>query len=97
MFVRMTTTQMPVEQLDTMVGFFQQRVGPAMQRQPGFLNAYVLVDRATGKGGILSMWESEEALRQAEAMLNQQRAEGGQAVQATTTPTSEVYEVAFQL
>jgi heme-degrading monooxygenase HmoA len=97
MYMRLTTTQMPPEQLDTMVGFFQQRVGPAMQQQPGFQSTYVLVDRATGKGGILSVWESEDALRQAETMLNQQRAEGGQAVQATVTPTSEVYEVAFQM
>jgi hypothetical protein len=55
------------------------------------------VDRATGKGGILSVWESEDALRQAEAMLNQQRSEGGHAVQATDAPTSEVYEVAYQI
>ncbi len=97
MFVRLTTTQMPPENLDRMTGFFQERVGPAMQQQPGFLNAYVLVDRATGKGGILSLWESEEALRQAEAMLNQQRGEGGQAVQARAAPTSEVYEVAYHI
>jgi heme-degrading monooxygenase HmoA len=97
MFVRLTTTEMPPENLDRMTGFFQERVGPAMRQQPGFLHAYVLVDRATGKGGILSVWESEDALRQAEAMLNQQRSEGGHAVQATDAPTSEVYEVAYQI
>ncbi len=96
MFVRLTTIQMQPVKLDQMTGIFQERAGPAMQQQPGFLNAYVLVDRATGKGSILGLWESEDALRQAEAVLNQQRSDASQALQATGA-TSEVYEVAYQL
>jgi heme-degrading monooxygenase HmoA len=73
MFARVTTLQGPansVEQLRTTV---QQQVLPAVRAITGFRGLLSLADPITGKGVTVSLWESEEAMKQAEETANRLR------------------------
>ena len=95
MIARMTTGQAAPERLDAAIRRTREETLPTLHAQPGFRSYQLLVDRGAGTFISVSVWESAQALEQAETVLNQARtqathAHGGQGV------TSAVYEVAVQ-
>jgi len=44
----------------------REHVKPSVRRDPGLKTAYWLVDREGGKALIITIWESEEAMRASE-------------------------------
>src|SRR5262249_61093096 len=73
----------------------REQVKPSVQQDPGLKAAYWLVDRAGGQGLIVTIWESEAAMRESE----QSRARRQAATSATTgaTVTTRRYEVVDSL
>ena len=57
------------------------------------IGMYLLIDRKSGKGVSLTLWESEEKLRAAETALNQQRDQVVQTGGSGAPASSEVFEV----
>jgi heme-degrading monooxygenase HmoA len=68
---------------------------PMAHELPGFGGFYYLVDRDNGKALVISLWETEEDLRQLEAN-NASVREHVKAEARLEAPESEIYEVALQ-
>jgi heme-degrading monooxygenase HmoA len=66
MFARMFTIEGRREQLDEFAGAGEKNVLPALQRFDGFEGLLILANRQNGKIFIMTLWESEEALRSGE-------------------------------
>ncbi len=74
MNARVVTVQWKMDHLDEAVRFFREEVATALSKQPGFANTRMLVDPATGKGLMVTVWASEADLQASEAsgFLNEQ-------------------------
>ena len=96
MYTRVTHFQGSPERADEGIQAFQKHATPAVQRQPGFQGAYVLIDRASGKGLAISFWATEAALTASEAVVRTVREQSLRAFGGTATPTTERYDVAVQ-
>ena len=60
MYARITTTQFSPYRLEEAIHIARERTVPAAQQQPGFKGYLMLVDRSTGKGLTITLWEGEE-------------------------------------
>ena len=94
MHVRTTTMEVPPDKLDEALRYFREQDLPQMRQTDGFKGLIILVDRQSGKGLGMSLWESEDHLRATEAAANQGRGEVAEA--AGVAPAGgEAFEVAL--
>ena len=95
MFARMGTWQGSDEDLTRWIERSRDQVKPNIRNDPGLKAAYWLVDRSAGKGLIVTLWESREAMRASEDA----RAKRQAATTATTgaTVTTDRYEIVDSL
>jgi hypothetical protein len=66
MFARIGTWQGSSEELDRWIARSREQVKPRIADDPGLVAAYWLVDRSAGKGLIVTLWQSEMAMRASE-------------------------------
>lgn len=91
MFSRIGTWEGTPEELERWIARSRSEVKPNIRRDPGLAAAYWLVDRARGKGMIVTLWESREAMEASEqARLGRQ---SGTASATGAKVTTERYEV----
>lgn len=64
-----------------------------IEQMQGFVRAYLLVDRKTGKAMTITLWESEEALRATADRANPLRDRISEAFGASEPASVEIYEV----
>jgi hypothetical protein len=96
MHARVTTVAGSPDQLDAGIDGFRVNVVP-FARDHG-KGAILLVDRQTGEGLAITLWEDEQALRASEEQANALRAEAADQLGAMQAPTVGRYEVAvFEL
>jgi heme-degrading monooxygenase HmoA len=57
----MLITQIDAIRADEAIALYVNTVVPLVKEQPGGVGAYLLVDRATGKGISIAIYDSEEA------------------------------------
>jgi len=93
MHARVTIGQMLVAKLDEATGIYRDSVVPAAKQQKGFKGLYVLVDRKTGKGLTIALWETEADMTAGEksGYYQQQVAKFKDFLSAP--PVREAYEV----
>lgn len=60
MFARLTMFRVKVDTIDEGVKRYQESVIPAAKSQKGYRGMYFMVDRNTGKGVSMSLWNSEK-------------------------------------
>jgi hypothetical protein len=60
MYARVTTTQFSPYRLEEAIHIAREATVPAAQRQSGFKGYMMLVDRSTGKGITITLWEGED-------------------------------------
>ena len=91
MFARIGTWQGSPDELERWIVRAREQVKPSVQRDPGLKAAYWLADREGGKGLIVTIWESEDAMRASE----QARAQRQTATSAATGAkvTTDRFEV----
>lgn len=65
-FARIGTWQGSREELESWIVRAREEVKPSIRQDPGLEAAYWLVDREGGKGLIVTLWESAEAMRASE-------------------------------
>ena len=70
MFARVSTYR--AADADKLLEGFQSVTGP-LEQMDGFSHAYFLVDRASGKGMSMTVWESEQALSASVAKADELR------------------------
>ena len=96
MFARLTTAQIPIDRIDRFIKIFEESVVPAAKSQKGYKGIYLFVDRKTGKGVSMGLWESEE-----DAIANEENRFYQEQVAKfitfyTKPPIREGYEVVVQ-
>jgi len=70
MFARVSTLQGPPDQVDEGIKAVHEQVIPAAKEMPDFKGMLALADRATGRMVGITLWESEDALRESEEAAN---------------------------
>lgn len=94
MFARIGTWQGSAGELEEWIERSRTRVKPNIRKDPGLQAVYWLVDRDAVKGLIVTIWESEEAMRASE----EARAKRQAAMSATGAKvTTERFEVVDSL
>jgi heme-degrading monooxygenase HmoA len=72
-------------------------MGGQVRAMAGFQRAYFLVDRSSGKGMSITLWESEQAMQSSASAVTPLRSQLTQALGATGQPTVSSYEVISEL
>jgi heme-degrading monooxygenase HmoA len=67
MFARVVTVQIQPEVHDEASQFYRDSVGAALKEQKGFHSTRLLVDRASSKCLMVTLWESEADMKASEA------------------------------
>jgi len=60
MFARLTTLQFKVEGVDEAIKIYKESIIPVTKSQKGYQGLYFFLDRETGKGASITLWETEE-------------------------------------
>lgn len=60
MYARLTTIRVKTERIDEAIKLYKKSVVPEAKLQKGFRGTYLLADRKTGKGVVITLWKSEE-------------------------------------
>ena len=96
MYARVTFVQSPLDKVDEGVEIMREHVVPASAQEKGFRGLYTLVDRETGKGMTITLWETEADMVTAESSgFYQQQLARFKGV-FSAPPVRELYEVAVQ-
>ena len=96
MYARVTTVQLQPDKTQAGIDLYADSVVPAARQQPGNQGAWLLIDRATGKGVSISLWDSEADMQAGESSGYYQQQLGKFGPLMTAPPVREVYEVAVQ-
>src|SRR5712691_9674448 len=94
MHARVTKFEGPPDQLEAGIKMIKETVIPSAKKLTGFKGGYWLVDRASGKGFGVTLFESEAALKASEDAAAQIRS---QAQSVTKITGVERYEVVAQV
>ncbi len=68
MYVRATRVQSSPDAIEKGIAYFKETVVPAVKATPGNAGAVLLVDRKTGAGVGITLWETAQALSASEQM-----------------------------
>lgn len=79
MYVRGTAVKTAPEKLNATIANFEQAVVPGLRKLPGYLGATLSVDRQTGEGIAVTIWESLAAMNAAEQAATQARRQSAEA------------------
>ena len=60
MFARLMIGTRKMDKLDDAVKIYKESIIPVAKSQKGYRGAYLLIDRKTGKGVSMTLWDSEE-------------------------------------
>ena len=96
MFARVTVSQIKVDKVDETIKIVEESVLSAAKSQKGYRGAYLFTDRKTGKGLMISLWDSEEdAVASEESGYYQEQVAKFKDF-FTAPPVREGYEVSLQ-
>ena len=93
MYARVTTIQAAPESVDESIAVTKEKAIPQARQMSGFKGVLSLVDRTSGKGFTITLWESEEALRTSEEAANQIRSDAVAAITGADLVSVDRYEV----
>jgi heme-degrading monooxygenase HmoA len=91
-FARVSTFRVPPNQVEEAIHYIREQVLPGAQQMEGFEGPYLLFDRDSGKGLMVGLWESEEAMHDSEALVAAQHTENTQTIGARGVSVGK-YEV----
>ena len=94
MYARVVTVQVQPDKLDETINLYEDSVLSAARQQKGFQNGMLLVDRNTGKGVSITLWETEADLAASESSGYFQAQIAKFASLFAGPPTRELYQVA---
>ena len=92
MYARVTVVQGSPDKVEQGIDSFNSAVLPTVKGVDGYRAAFLLVDRTTGKGMGITLWESEDARRRGAEVVDEARAATIKAMGGTVPPVDE-YEV----
>lgn len=74
-FLRSNDTTLDPSKLDQLIGLMRDKVVPELHKQPGYINANMIVNRKTGRSVISSNWDSAEHRKASNAAISELRHE----------------------
>ncbi len=92
MYARLTAVRGSPDKVDAGIASFNEQVLPTVKAIDGFRGALLLVDRSSGKGVGITLWDTEDARQKAGQAVEQARAATIQTMGSTVPPVEE-YEV----
>jgi hypothetical protein len=90
MYARVTAVQGSPDKVEAGIDSFNGEVLPALKGVGGYKGSFLLVDRETGKGYGISLWESEEARRRAGEAVAKAREATIKEMGASVPPVEEL-------
>jgi hypothetical protein len=97
MFAQVSSVQLQPGKMDEWITLTQDSILPAAKDRPGFINAYILVDREKNTGIGISLWNAETDI-DGEAASGFYQDQVAKAVACLDGPPERhVFEVAVQL
>ncbi len=97
MYARVTIVQGSPDKIEQGVESFNNEVLPAAKGVDGYKAALLLADRDTGKGMGITVWETEDAMRQGAEAVASAREATIKAMGGTVPPIEEFEVVASDL
>ena len=94
MLARVVTIEGRPEKVEDGIRYFREKLIPTAKSSHGFKDAYLMVDRKSGKILSVVTWESENDIQESAAGADKITSERGQVAGAKQKPKLEVYEVA---
>ncbi|HEX4992758.1 MAG TPA: antibiotic biosynthesis monooxygenase [Rubrobacteraceae bacterium] len=95
MYARVSKLEGSPEQVDELERVAAEWIAPSLTQMKGFRGILALASRQSGEVQLVTLWESEEALRQSEEDADQLRDATAQAVDGEITGV-ERYEVVLR-
>src|SRR2546421_9325091 len=95
MFARIGTWQGTLDELEKWIVRGREQIKPNIAQDPGLQAVYWLADRKAGKGMIVTIWESEEAMNASEA--GRLKRQPGMTAATGAQGTTQRYEVVDSL
>ena len=96
MYARVVTLEVQSGKMDTLNAIFQDDVVPAVKQVAGFRSLTLLEDRKAGKAMMISVWESEAAMKASESSGFFQAQMQKFSASTIGSPVREAYEVGAQ-
>jgi heme-degrading monooxygenase HmoA len=96
-YARVTVVQGSTDKIEQGIDSFNTQVLPAAKGVDGYRAAFLLVDRETGKGIGITLWDSEDARRRGAEAVDAARAATIEAMGGTVPPVEEFEVVASDL
>lgn len=97
MYARVSVVQGDASKVEQGIESFNGMVLPAVKGVQGYKAAFLLVDRETGKGMGITLWESEDARRRGGEAVDEARAATIAAMGGTVPPVDNYEVVAADL
>ncbi|MBA2440712.1 MAG: hypothetical protein H0V50_08565 [Thermoleophilaceae bacterium] len=97
MYARVTVVQGSPDKVDAGIGSFNDQVLPAVKAVDGYRAAFLLVNRSSGKGIGITLWDNEDARTKGGEAVEQARAATIQTMGGTVPPVEEYEVVASDL
>ncbi len=96
MFIRLTTAYVSIDHVDEANKILQEDIVPAVSKQKGFQQFVGVIDKKTGKGIAIELWDTDENANAIEQNGFYQEQLSKLASFFITTPVREGYEVTVQ-
>ena len=97
MYARVITSQLQPGKTDEAIALWRDSVAPSLKQTTGFKGAYLVGDRDTGKGVIITLWETEADAIAVDSSGQYQQTIALFAALLAAPPTREQYEVLLQV
>jgi heme-degrading monooxygenase HmoA len=94
MFARVATIEAKPNKVDDSIRYFRENVIATAKKFQGFKEAYLMVDRKTGKTMSVVLWETEKDLKASAAKADEIMAERLRVAGISKKQNYEIYEVA---
>ena len=79
MYLRVTAFKSEPGKLEEGIAFLKNKIIPSLSKAPGYLGATCIVDRDKNQGAASTLWESLEAMNNAEQLGQQARSQSSEA------------------
>ncbi len=96
MFARMLRIQTHLDRIDEAAKIFEEHLIPLVKETKGHKGAYFMADRKTGNCNVVTLWETEEDLRETERSRFFQEQLVKFIKFFITPPVREIYEVLYK-
>jgi heme-degrading monooxygenase HmoA len=97
MHARMTTfAGLPPERVEPAIEEFRKEQLPLLEQQDGFKGVFILVNRAQGKAAALSLWESEQQMKESDEIADRARGSAVATARPAREPLVDQFEVVLQ-